>query len=415
MRARLLLLPLCAACAAPPKGSAPADTAAADADTGAPDQDATEAALLQQAIDGALDPAEALAEINRGGGLPVDLGDGRYRFACLCGPGAWALAGDHDAWAGAPMSAAGELWWADVAVPAPDGSRYKLHDAAQGSDAGWIADPRARRYTYDALGEISLVRATAAHLERHLDVGGHGLAARQVRVWLPEGGAFTHAVYAHDGQNLFDPGAMWGGWRLQDSVPDGVLVVAIDNSADRMDEYTPTPDRIDGVEMGGRADDYGLLIDDLRANIEDRYGAPGARALLGSSLGGLVSLHLGLAAPATWDMAISLSGTVGWGSIGADGPTLIDAVEAGGRAGPALYVDSGGGGPCEDSDGDGIEDDGAASSDNYCENRQLADALAAAGWTWEVDLWHWHEPGAPHNEAAWAARVGQPLAIFAAR
>ena len=35
--------------------------------------------------------------------------DGLFRFACLCGPGAWELAGDHDAWAGAPMAQSGAL------------------------------------------------------------------------------------------------------------------------------------------------------------------------------------------------------------------------------------------------------------------------------------------------------------------
>lgn len=416
--AHLLPLLLALGCAAGGKGAGAgggSDSGGVDDSGGAADPAAADAAALQAAIDGSLDPAEALAQINRGGGLPIDMGEGRYRFACLCGPGAWQLAGDHDGWAGAPMTQAGALWWVEVAVPAPDGSRYKLHDADQGPDAGWMADPRARRYLYDELGEISLVQATAAHIERHLDVGGHGLAPREVRVWLPEGGAFTHAVYAHDGQNLFDPGAIWGGWRLNEALPPAVLVVGIDNTAERFAEYTPTTDQIDGQTLGGAADDYGLLIADLREDIEARYGEPRARALLGSSLGGLVSLHLGLADPAAWDMAISLSGTVGWGSIGADGPTLLDVVQAGGLSGPALFVDSGGGGPCVDSDGDGLEDDGPDARDNYCENRQLVDALAVAGWTWEEDLWHWHEPDAPHNEAAWAARVGRPLALFAGR
>ena len=34
------------------------------------------------------------------------------------------------------------------------------------------------------------------------------------------------------------------------------------------------------------------------------------------------------------------------------------------------------------------------------------------GYEYDKDLFHWHEPGAHHNEAAWAARVSRPLKIF---
>jgi len=73
----------------------------------------------------------------------------------------------------------------------------------------------------------------------------------------------------------------------------------------------------------------------------------------------------------------------------------------------------GGDGTCWDADGDGVEDDDPEATDNYCENRQLADVLEAVGYEYEVDLWHWHEPGAEHNELAWADWVFRPLQIFA--
>ncbi|RLB62178.1 MAG: hypothetical protein DRI90_09685, partial [Deltaproteobacteria bacterium] len=62
---------------------------------------------------------------------------------------------------------------------------------------------------------------------------------------------------------------------------------------------------------------------------------------------------------------------------------------------------------------DGIEDDAPDGSDNYCENKQLEGVLLSNGYVQGVDLWHWVEPGAPHNEAAWAARVWRPLGAFA--
>lgn len=57
---------------------------------------------------------------------------------------------------------------------------------------------------------------------------------------------------------------------------------------------------------------------------------------------------------------------------------------------------------------------GPAATDNYCENQQFRDVLETAGYVSGTDLWHWWEPDAPHNEAAWADRVWRPLEIFAA-
>lgn len=390
-------------------GGGPAEGGAADSgDTGAPTPD--DEALLRAAIAGDADPAGALLAVSRSGGLPVQT-DAGYLFVCLCGPGSWALAGDHDGWSGDAMTEGpGGLWWIEVEIPAADGSRYKFTD---GRD--WIADPRGRRYLHDEHGPISLVRASDAHLERHFEVSGGGLGPRDVRVWVPRGGAFSHLLLAHDGQNLFDPGATRGGWRLDRALPDGVLVVAIDNTPARMDEYTHVPDTLGGEELGGRADDYAALVHDVvLPQAIARYGEPEVLGTMGSSLGGLVSLHLADRDPDAWDMAISLSGTLGWGSIGGDAETIVERYAAAGHRRTALFIDSGGGGTtCADSDGDGVPDDDPDARDNYCEGAWMRDVLLEGGYEMETDLWHWHEPGAAHDEAAWAARVWRPLAIFA--
>lgn len=373
------------------------------------DASAEDEALLYEAIAGDRDAAETLARVASSGGLPVETADGTFLFACLCGDGAWYLAGDHDGWAGAEMERAGELSWIEVEIDDPDGSLYKFTDLDT-----WMADPRGRRYGYDEYGEHSLVRASAAHLERWYDVEGMGLLPRDLQVWVPDDGALTHALYAHDGQNLFDPEAFWGGWQLQDSVPDRMLVVGIDNTVDRMDEYTHTADRIYGENYGGKGDEYAALVDELiRPMMEDAYGGADVVGTMGSSLGGLISLYIADQYPDRYDMALSLSGTLGWGSIGADNPTIIEIYQDAGHRGTAIYIDSGGGGTCEDSDGDGIYDDGADAADNYCENLQMADTLESAGYEYEVDLWHWWEPDAEHNEAEWAWRVWRPLELFA--
>ncbi|MCB9702180.1 MAG: hypothetical protein H6711_09815 [Myxococcales bacterium] len=371
--------------------------------------------LLRMAIEGELDPGDVMQQIADGGGFPVKTEAGTFMFACLCGPGTWALVGDHNQWAPDVMMKAGALWWTEVEIADPDGSLYKFHDTID----AYIPDPMGRRYGYDNFGEFSLVRASAPHLERWYGLEGYGLEPRDVQVYVPQDAAFTHVVYAHDGQNLFDPDGIWGGWKLQESVPPEMLVVGVDNTPARMDEYTHTTDKIGGQTLGGKGSDYAKLVhEELRPRMEAAYGAPLRVGLMGSSLGGLISLYIADQYASEYDMTMSLSGTAGWGSIGAGlkNPTIRELYEMAGKRDFAIYLDHGGddgGMACVDSDMDGTMDDNDLASDNYCENLQLRDALIDLGYTSEVDLWHYWEPGAPHNEAAWAARVGIPLGLFA--
>jgi hypothetical protein len=341
-------------------------------------------------------------------GWPVPV-KGGHLFVCT-DPKLTKVAGDHDAWAGTALTPDKGFSWAVLDVPA--GDHYKFTDGTT-----WAADPFARSFDYDQNGEISLVAPTAKHLDRHLDVGDANMQPRTLRVWVPAG-AVTRVLYAHDGQNLFDPAGPWGGWHLQDSAPDGMLIVGIDNTPARMDEYTPVPDDIDGSGnlVGGKGDQYADFVQNtVRPLVKKHYGEPGPIGVMGSSLGGLISLEIAYRYPNDYAFAASLSGTSGWGSIGAKvhNETIIERYEKKGHLAPVLYVDSGGyGTTCADSDGDGIDDDDPNSADNYCENKQLDDVLLGVGYG-DKDLTYWWEPNAEHNEAAWAARVFRPLGVFA--
>ncbi|WP_437820465.1 alpha/beta hydrolase [Sorangium sp. So ce1078] len=323
------------------------------------------------------------------------------------------LAGDHDGWTGTEMTGDSGFHWIVLNVPA--GARYKLTDRI-----AWAADPWSRAITYDEFGEMSLVAPSAAHLERHFDVGDAAMEPRTVRAWVPEGNV-ERVLYVHDGQNLFDPAGPAGGWRLQDHAPPGVLIVGIDSTSARLSEYTHVTDRIEdgGALVGGMGDAYAdFLRDTVRPLIRARYGEPGPVGIMGSSLGGLISFHAADRHRGEYAFAASLSGTMGWGSIGADvrHETMIERYAAHTAPVATLYLDSGGGGDCLDGDGDGIEDDDPAAADNYCENRQLRGALtgAEAPYVEGASVFYaWHA-GAEHDEAAWAARVAEPLRIFEA-
>jgi hypothetical protein len=371
-----------------------------DTDTAAPLPDgAAVVADLSTDLDG------TLLAVSGDGGWPVQVTDG-WLFVTT-EPGAWNLAGEFDGWAGEPMTEAAGFSWIVEPVGAPTG--YKFTDGT-----AWNADPWSRQYTYDDNGEMSLLLATDAHLERLFAVGDDAMAPRTVRAWVPASTA-THVLYVADGQNLFDPDAFWGGWHLQDVAPDAMLLVGIDNTDARMDEYTHVPDVIDGTTYGGQADAYADFVEDtVRPLVAATWGEPGTVGLMGSSLGGLVSFAVADRYPGEFAFAASLSGTMGWGSIGATNETMIQRYAAAGHRGTALYLDSGGsGGSCADADGDGTNDDDPTNADNYCENIQLRDVLSAEGYTFDTDLWHWWEPDAQHNEAEWAARVWRPLDLFA--
>lgn len=350
-------------------------------------------------------------------GFPVPVDD-TYAFVFEAGANdACALTGDFNGWTEQPMQRTGS-WWhhSEPARSFDDGLRYKIVC----NDGLFRADPLARAFDYDDFGEISFVRPPDdGHLERWPQMPSAGLQPHDLTVWVPAHVAGPYDVlYAADGQNLFAPDAINGGWRLQQALEGRpVLVVGIHNTVDRMAEYSHVDDHVLDMDVTATGDAYASFVhEQVRPHIEASYPTSGHDGLIGSSLGGLISLHIAQSHPGAYDFVASLSGTLGWGRFGMQNPTmqerwLADAPDL------VVYADSGGGpgadGLCTDPDGDGSWADDPDASDNYCTTRQFVDALADQGFSWDEDLFHWHEPGAPHSEAAWAARVHRPLAIFA--
>lgn len=338
-------------------------------------------------------------------GWPVAVAEGGYLVVTKDN---WPfVAGDFDQWAGTALTQDTGFKWALIQAVAND--KYKFTNRTD-----YEADPIARSYKYDENGEISMIRPSLQHLDRWPGIGDAQMEPRTVRVLVPEV-SITHVLYAHDGQNLFDPEGPWGGWKLQDSTPAGILVVGIDNTPARFEEYTHVQDRISGAGLvGGRGDAYADFIENtVRPLIRAHYGEHGPIGTMGSSLGGLISFHIADRYPGSYDFAASLSGTMGWGSIGSTvhNATMMDRYTAHGHRGVVLYLDSGGSGPCADTDNDGVSDDGDG-GDNYCENIQMRDTLYGLGYVDSEDVFHWHEPGATHDELHWAERVFRPLGIF---
>src|SRR5271169_1390910 len=114
-------------------------------------------------------------------------------------------------------------------------------------------------------------------------------------------------LFMQDGQNLFEPETSFikgNYWRMGETADELILngqiepliIVGIYNTGvHRIDEYTPLEDKRLG---GGQADAYGqMLVEELKPFVDHAYRTlPGAEhcGMGGSSLGGLVSLYLGL-------------------------------------------------------------------------------------------------------------------------
>jgi predicted alpha/beta superfamily hydrolase len=152
---------------------------------------------------------------------------------------------------------------------------------------------------------------------------------RDLIVYLPPGyddqpGQRFPVLYMHDGQNLFDSATAFAGvdWNMQAAADhligigavQPLVIVGIYNAGkSRIHEYTPTETPRLG---GGRADRYTkIVLAEVRPFIAEPYrtlSGPTANGIGGSSLGGLVSLYVGLKLPQTFGKIAALSPSVWW-------------------------------------------------------------------------------------------------------
>ena len=153
----------------------------------------------------------------------------------------------------------------------------------------------------------------------------HDLLVYLPPMYKTQPGRRFSVLYMQDGQNLFDPETSFikgNYWRMgetadaliEDDVIEPLIIVGIYNTGDRrIDEYTPVEDRRLG---GGQADAYGrMLVEELKPFIDAQYRTlQGAEycGMGGSSLGGLVTLYLGLRYPTVFSRLAVMSPSVWW-------------------------------------------------------------------------------------------------------
>jgi predicted alpha/beta superfamily hydrolase len=263
------------------------------------------------------------------------------------------------------------------------------------------------------------MHSSASQLRRHEQFHSGFLEQdRDILVWLPPGydrsadvlqpfnerstaGRYP-VLYMHDGQNLFEPetafqkGEHWRvGETANELIEDGriepPIIVGIYNTGEmRIDEYTPTTDKKLG---GGHADDYGrMIIEELKPLVDRTYRTRPDRfstGIAGSSLGGLVSLHLAFNHPAVFGKVAALSPSVWW-----DRKAILKTIrESRSKPQSRVWVDMG-------------TAEGRRGLDDA---RLLKAALVGLGFADGVDLHYAEYEGATHSEQAWSERVGPML------
>jgi alpha-glucosidase len=136
-------------------------------------------------------------------------------------------------------------------------------------------------------------------------------------------------IYMHDAQNLFDEATSYNGeWQVDETLNKlfkerdfGLIVVGIDNGGPkRMDEYSPWEN--DKYKGGGQGDAYlDFIVKTLKPYVDKSYRTlfdnPNT-AIMGSSLGGLISHYGALRYPGTFGLAGVFSPAFGFSEMSYD-------------------------------------------------------------------------------------------------
>jgi predicted alpha/beta superfamily hydrolase len=152
---------------------------------------------------------------------------------------------------------------------------------------------------------------------------------RTVRIYTPD--AYDQApdqrfpvLYMHDGQNVFahHDSALFDTWCVNTALEHGVgegrlepwIVVAVDSGPGRVEEYSPWDESRARVSARGEA--YArFVVETLKPYVDGVYRTRrGAEwtGVMGSSLGGLMSLYLGWKYPELFGRIGALSPSVMW-------------------------------------------------------------------------------------------------------
>lgn len=290
------------------------------------------------------------------------------------------------------------------------------------------------RYFILALALTAAPAVAAPRLDTYPQMASRFVQPRDVTVYVPDACRATACgvLYMHDGQQLWDASATWNhqSWQVAEtldrliadnSVPP-VIVVGIANTDKRGREYLPqkvyarlspqSQARLDKDWGGPPLSDAYLhfIVDELKPFIDTHYRTrPDAAdtSIMGSSMGGLISLYAQAEYPRVFGASASLSmhwpldnpfvGTPDSPADVVEVTRAFDAYLATTELTPGqnrVYIDQ-----------------GTQTLDAHYRAFNLAftPMMEARGWTDAVNLSSQIFPGADHSEGAWSARLDVAL------
>lgn len=223
---------------------------------------------------------------------------------------------------------------------------------------------------------------------------------RDIIVWLPIGynpqknpNKKYPVLYMHDGQNIMDPKTAYVGkdWRVDETVMKlirqkkikEIIVVGIYNTPDRLDEYSWT-------EKGQNY--LKFIVTELKPFIDSNYKTLSDKdntAVMGSSMGGLISFYAAWHYPDIFSMAACMSSSFYYNN---DKSLKLVQSYRGKKKQVKFYIDHG--------------------EDGLIRGQKMFCLLSQKGYVLGQDIDYFYAPGAEHNEKEWAARLERPLLFF---
>jgi predicted alpha/beta superfamily hydrolase len=251
--------------------------------------------------------------------------------------------------------------------------------------------------------------------------GDPGIPAREICAYLPPSLAKAMAVgartdrrypvlYFMDGQNVFDEktsyiGVKWAADEaLEKLAKDGIEAIAVavaNHGDDRMHEYNPWRSSLKWRgrthPVGGKGDAYlEWLVGTVKPLVDRSFPTRAERmatGIIGSSMGGLISLYALFAQRAVFGLAGVMSPAVHWSDY-----RVVTLIEDSPLPPTRIHLDM------------GWREWRGATRDA----RRVRDALLARGFVLDRDLHYVEERNARHNEGAWARRLPDALRFLLA-
>lgn len=278
-------------------------------------------------------------------------------------------------------------------------------------------------------GSLRLEVRVTGRVEHFASIDSRFVERRNVDVWLPPG-YFDPAskdrrypvLYVHDGQNVFDPATSFIGvdWGVDETLTQliaagkipPVIVVAVWNTPKRLAEYMPQraierlkEEDLDAMFKPVRREPLGdaylkYLVTELKPAIDARYRTQPDRdhtGIMGSSMGGLISLYAICEYPEVFGAAACLS--TAWTAAGGAATRDLQRTLPDPKS-HRVYFDY-----------------GAETKDESYEPLQRAvDAqMKSAGYSAGTNWLSKSFPGEEHSERAWRKRVHVPLEFLLGR